>query len=292
MIEWINNTFGINNDISVPILISLIVFIVGGLSTYSFNKLKELISRLRTRKIFYSLLQEVIINLKVKEKHTSKFYPEIKPENEGGWYLPYTTISYLETFFELDFNDIYLSFRKRFYWKFYSKKLNYHAFNRIWSILRNLRFFEEKIEQDLEKMVSRFDIFHKEYGVKIEEYRKYHDDLSRKMEGKKFSKSEKQLYNYINAQDKIWFKWQQLDEKKRTLYFITYNQLVKPILELNRKNYNLPITQEADDLLLACTNQYIEMETTLKIYQEIFKQYFRTYREARIILKKCLEIIN
>ncbi|CAM4254099.1 Phage abortive infection protein [Zobellia roscoffensis] len=292
MIEWINNTFGIKNDVSIPILISLIVFIVGGIASYLLHKIRQYSSRTRTRKVFYSLLEEVITNLKVKEKHTSKFYSEIKTDHEGGWYLPYTTISFLETFFELDFNDIYFSFRKKFYWKFCSRKIRYKAFNRIWSVLRNLRFFEQKLERDLEKMVSRFDLFHKEYGVKLEEYRKYHDDLSRKTEGMQIPKSEKKLFDYLMAQDKIWLDWQQLDEKKRTSFFITYNQLVKPVLELNRKNSDLPITQEADDLLLACTHQYIEMENTLNIYQEIFKQYYLTYRQARVILKKCLEIIK
>jgi len=292
MIEWLNNIFGIENNVSVPILISLIVFLIGGLASYIFNKVREFSSRVRTRRIFYSLLHGVIINLKIKEKHTYKFYPEIRINHEGGWYLPYTTISYLETFFELDFNDIYFSFRKKFYWKLCSKKIRYRAFNRIWSILRNLRFFEAKLEQDLEKMINRFDSFHKEYGINLEEYRKYHDDLSRNIEGMEIPKSELTLYNYLMAQDKIWLDWQQLDEKKRTSFFITYNQLVKPVLELNRKNSDLPITQEADDLLLACTHQFIEMENTLNIYQEIFKQYYRTYREAHIILEKCLNIIK
>ncbi len=141
-------------------------------------------------------------------------------------------------------------------------------------------------------MVNRFDSFHKEYGVKLEEYRKYHDDLSRKTEGMKIPESEKKLYDYLMAQDKIWLDWQQLDENKRTSFNITYNQLIKRVLELNRNNSELIITQEADDILLACTHQYIEMENTLNIYQEIFKQYYRTYREAHILLEKCLKIIK
>jgi hypothetical protein len=292
MIDWINNTFGIKNDVSIPILISLIVFIVGGLASYILHKIREFSSRIRTRKIFYSLLDEVIKNLKEKEKNTKEFYPKIKTNHQGSWYLPYTTISFLETFFELDFNDIYFSFRKKFYWRLYSKDISYRAFNRIWSILRNLRFFEQKLERDLEKMVNRFDSFHKEYGIKLEEYRKYHDDFSRKTNGTLIPKSEIKLYDYIMTLDKIWLDWQKLDEKKRTSFFITYNQLVKPVLELNKKNSGIPITQESNNLLLACAFQFIEMENTLNVYHKIFKQYYRTYREARVLLKKCLKIIK
>ena len=36
MIEWINEFFGVKNEVSVPTLISIIVFIVGGIVNYLF----------------------------------------------------------------------------------------------------------------------------------------------------------------------------------------------------------------------------------------------------------------
>ena len=62
---------------------------------------------------FYLVIDEIVSDLKIKEKQTFRFYPTIKPEHETGWILPYTSVSYLETLFELDFNEIYYSFRKK-----------------------------------------------------------------------------------------------------------------------------------------------------------------------------------
>lgn len=292
MIECINLFFGIKNEVSVPTLISIIVFLSGGFINYIISHLNNYNTRNRTRKTFYLVIDEIVSDLKIKEKQTLRFYPTIKPEHETGWILPYTSVSYLETLFELDFNEIYYSFRKKIDWNFCSKKIKNRAFHRIWATLRNLRFFEDKLENDLEKMMSRFDIYHKEYGLKLEEYRKYHDGICRELNGKQIPTSESQLINYLKLQDKIWVDWQKIEETKRTAYFITYNKLVKPQLELNRLNQNIDLTEESNNLLLACTHQYIEMENTLVIYQKTFKNYYRNYREGCLILKKCIVILK
>ncbi len=289
MIEWINQTFGIKNEVSVPILVSLIVFIIGGFTSYLFTTISSHYDRKRQRKTFLFLLEEVLSDLKIKEKHTLAFYPKIKIDHKGSWNLPFKTIGYLPTFFELDFNSIYFSFRKKFFWSF-STNLKNKAFNKVWSILRNLAFLESKLEEDLEKMVSRFDVFHKQYGNKLEEYRKFHDDVSRQINGVKFPVSEKQAYDYYMALDKIWLEWQNAED--RTNFFVTYNQLVKPALNLNRNNPQIQVTQESNNHLLACTHQYIEMENTLEISQKTFKNYYENYRTSEKILKKCSKIIS
>jgi hypothetical protein len=292
MIERINIFFGIKNEVSVPTLISIIVFLSGGFINYLISHLNNYYNRNSTRKTFYLVIDEIVSDLKIKEKQTFRFYPTIKPEHETGWILPYTSVSYLETLFELDFNEIYYSFRKKINWDFCSKKIKNRAFHRIWATLRNLRFFEDKLEKDLENMMSRFDIYHKEYGVKLDEYRKYHDRICRELNGKPIPTSETQLIKYLKLQDNIWVDWQNIEQTKRTAYFITYNKLVKPQLELNRLNQNIDLTEESNNLLLACTYQYIEMENTLDIYQRTFKNYYRNYREGCLILKKCIAILK
>ena len=49
IIEFLNKTFDIKNDVSVPILISLIVFITGGLSTIIFRSITKYFANLRLR---------------------------------------------------------------------------------------------------------------------------------------------------------------------------------------------------------------------------------------------------
>lgn len=291
MIEWINQTFGIENDVSVPTLISIIVFLIGGLTTFLFTKLRELNDRKRTRKTIILLLKEVLSDLKAKELNTSEFYKTINVEHRKSWYYPHKPISYLETLFELDFNQTYYSFRRKFFWEC-SKKLKEKSFHRIWAILRNLRFMEEKLEKHIENMMSRFNEYHSRYMEALDDFRKVHDDFKRRTNGMIIPKSEKRVFDYIKAVDQIWLEWQKMDEKDRTAYFNTYNKLVMPMLELNRKNSDVPYTAETDNLLLACTYQYIEIENTLNIYNRTFKNYYWNYRHQKRILEKCIELIK
>lgn len=72
MIEWINEVFGISNEVSIPTLISIIVFVIGGLVNYLFYKLKEYNLRKSNRETFRHLLEEVSKDLKTKERNLSK----------------------------------------------------------------------------------------------------------------------------------------------------------------------------------------------------------------------------
>lgn len=292
MIEWINNFFGIKNEVSVPTFISIVVFFSGGFINYLLTILNSYSSRRSVRKTFYLVTSEIIANLKVKEKQALRFYPTIKPAHDKGWVFPYTSVSYLETLFELDFNEIYYSFRKRNDWSFCNKNIKNKAFHRIWATLRNLRFLETKLEKDLENMMLRFDVFHKEYNVKLEEYRKYHDSFCREIYGQNIDKSNSELIIFLESLSKIWYDWLQMDETKRTAYFITHDNLVKPILELNQLHKSINLTAESTNLLLACSFQYIEMVNVLNLYNYIFKNYYRDYRESNIILAKCISILK
>lgn len=292
MIECLNKTFGIENAVSVPTFISLIVFIVGGLTSYLLSRINEYNNRKKTRKAFCALLPEVISDLKIKERQTANFYLTIKPDHPGSWFLPYTNVNYLPTFFQLDFNEIYHSFQKKFFWHFFSRKLSNRSFHRIWAILRNLKFLEEKITNDLEKMIMRFDGFHKQYNEKLGEYRDYHDDFGNRMNGTQIPNTETELIKYLDDLNEIWKTWKDLDEKTRTGFYVTYNNLIKPILELNNNNPNILMVQGSTSILLECSHQYMEIVNILSVYERTFRNYFWNYRSAKRLLEKCLKIIK
>ena len=288
MIDWINELFGIKNEVSVPIIISLIVFITGGIVNYSFQKIKEFNERIKLRKTFVLLLNRTQTDLKSKEKNTQKFYKTIKVVNNESWNLTHGPISYLDTFFELNFSDIYAAYRKKFFWSFCNRKKKEKPFHKIWSILRNLKFVESQIEPNMTSMISKFNEYHNKYNDALTSYRKVFDDLMRDTNGTKMPKKEA---TFLMSQDAIWHKWEQLEENERVKYHITYNQVVKPILELLRNNSDLQITKIFDVELLDCAHQYIQMETLLKSYHTQFYSHYLTYRASRRSLKKASEII-
>lgn len=292
MIDWLNDTFGISSDVSVPTLISIIVFVIGGIVRYSFYLVKEYTKRARTRKTFYYLLKETVRNLRTKEKYSAEFFSKLKPEYEGEWYFPFSTLSYLETFFDLGFLELYQAFQKKNLWKFRTNQIRDKSFNRVWAVLRNLRFFEQRIVQELEEFNRKYEVAGQRYNESLEAYRVFHDNLARDSEGMQLPSTESRLYNYLTTQDSIWFAWQQIEPERRTHPSITYNNLVKPISDLNKRNIDLPLALQTEQVIIACINQYIEIEGIFAHFYSVFKQYYFTYRSSRFILKKCLDILE
>jgi hypothetical protein len=289
MIESINNIFGITNDVSVPILISLIVFITGGFITYIFDKISAYQQRVQLRNTFLLLINQTTINLKTKEKYFQLFFPTLNVEHNDSWSLTNSPLSYLDTFFELNFADLYNAFRKKIFWSCSNKNLKNKAFHKVWSILRNLKFIESQIESNLNEMITKFTVYQNKYNESLLSYRKFFDDIIRDKNGKELPK---ELANFIVAQDKLWYKWEQKEESDRVKYFVTYNEIVKPVIELLKVNSSLPITKEIDVALLDCAHQYIQMEALLHAYQDLFYSHYMSYKASRRSLNKILKILN
>lgn len=289
MIEWINNFFGIKNEVSVPTLISLIVFIIGGIINYIFKKINDFQNRIINRKTFSHLVGEVIKDLKTKEQNVSKLHPQIVLTHDGPLKFSLRTISYLDTLFEFDFKEIYYSFRKKFYWTFSKRIIKNKAFHKIWAVLKDLKHLEDKFQIDSDRMISKFAEHHEAYNNKIEDYRKYSADMTHKLN--RAEVKEKKLNEYLNDEDKIWLAWRDLGEI-RTHYFYSYTFLVQPMLELNRENTEFELTVIPANLLIDCSREYFELEHIITFYNQVFVNYANKYRNNQRILKKCIEIIK
>ena len=75
ILEFINELFGIKNETSAPILITLLVFITGGIIGFVYNRIKSFRQRKDLREIFRVMLNEIINDCGIKERQTKKFYP-------------------------------------------------------------------------------------------------------------------------------------------------------------------------------------------------------------------------
>ena len=285
MIKWINDFFDITNDISVPILISLIVFIVGGLTSTCFKWIVKRANEIRSRKMLLALIDEVVKDLNNKETNTEKFYQEIRTDYNGNWSLSHKPISYLETFFELDFIQVYSSFANK---KNMTQRVfttSDKSFHEAWEALRGLRFIEDRLENDLNKMMEGFNKFHKEYRIGLDRYYKYYDESSISMNGVKKTAENEEDIDYLIKQDNIWRDWQKLDPDSRTAYHITYNEIILRMMDLNREYPNSKFAQKSDHDILHCLHQFEEIKNVLMVYRAKFKGFHEQYQKSKNILE-------
>lgn len=138
MIQWINKIFGIKNEISVPLLISVIIFIAGGIFKILSGSVVNFFSRLRTRQTFYALLIKTQKDLLTKEKNMFNFYPKFNIQHKGNWKLDFKILGYLPNLLAIDFKELYFSYRKKWSIVFWKYKKKDEAFHLIWQCLNNL----------------------------------------------------------------------------------------------------------------------------------------------------------
>lgn len=293
ILEFINKLFGIENETSAPILITLLVFITGGIIGFIYNRIKSYRQRKDLREIFRVMINEIIKDCRIKERQTNKFYPTLTNEHKGHWSLSFTRINYLNTVFELEFHQVFQGFESYINWSGINKRLKKEAFHKIYSNLDNIRYFEEFIKPDIEKFITNFNSHHVKYKDSISYFNEMIDGLRFDLQSYlPLIAGRSAIDDYAIETEQIWQKWLAIDEKERVHYKTTYDMLIEPTLALNRKPFGLQFTLEMNKHLMECKTQIIEMENILKRGYLTFKNHSFNYRSTRRILQKCMEILK
>jgi len=267
IIEFLNKTFDIKNDVSVPILISLIVFITGGLSTIIFRSITKYFANLRLRNLFRIMLEDIVSQCELKVKTTKKFYPTLTINHNGNWSFGFVTVAYIETVFKLDISLIYNSFLPIFKYRC-NKKIRLKAFNKVWSIIENLRFTENRILNDFEKLNTQFNEHESKFNVYSEEFRKYNDNLFQAIIENRFTPEPGVQNDYVTKLDSIVANWQKIENRLTNTN--KYEYLFKPIHELNKISQNVSLILPINNIVLPAMHEYHQMTKILSDNKGLF----------------------
>lgn len=289
--KWINDIFGIDNEVSAPILITLTVFIIGGLVKLIFDQINAYLKRKSYRNTFYSIVEEIIKDCGKKERHIQGLLPTLNIDHKSHWTLSYSKLKYVNQLFKLPFEIIYGAFEKLFSCQC-NKTIKRKAFHEIYSLLENINYFDSYIRPDMEQFIQNFNRRHDMYNLALSSFNTLRDKFDFQIQGQTFTKGAGGIDDYAIEGNEIWKKWFELDEKERVHYKITYDYLVEPLLKLNKKFNELGFTLEQNMHLLECSAQFVEMENIMKRVSMTFTNHYYNFRTTRRKLKKCLNVIK
>ena len=288
MIDYLNKLFNVDNNITVPILISLIVFITGGLFKFLFQLINTYVERNSIRRTFKVLLKRTSIELNKKELTLLKLFETLNIESGGGWKFSHINLSYLETFYDLEFKQIYNAFRIKFQWRILRRESLDESFHKTWSLLRNLKFVEQRIEDSFKTMIDKFNHYQNSYNTSIENYRQKFGELRTYTSGQEITLPEVEFFEGLNA---ILVEWQKVDAGERIKPDITYHHIVVPTLDFCRKYQDSKMIIDIDKLLTSCTYDYDNMKHLLEVYNHQFRYYYYFYRTSRRLFNVIIEKI-
>lgn len=286
MLEYLNNLLGIKNEISAPIVVSLIVFIIGGFVKIIISRIEIATKRKRLKKTFEAIITKTISDLKSREINAKEFYQNLDI-NKGKVRFTYaiTPMSYLEHFYQMNYDELYLAYTS---YSFFSKRVKEKSFHRIWEILATIKTVDEHIEINVKSMADNYKVAQNGYNDAIAEYKDEFDGIKRKHSGQRL---DEEMYNFINPLNNIWKNFIKINAQERVLFNNSYNELILPSIALIRSKSKIASSFNLDKPLMKCDFFYKKMEDSLNVYQSVFRNDYIVYRKSKRLLKRIKEII-
>jgi hypothetical protein len=284
--DYLNETFSITNDVSVPIIISVIIFLIGGLAGSVKNFLSTWLLRRKIRKSFRNIIFQVERTSSIKSRRLNEYYPTLIVDNNDDWTYKYNPVTYIDIAFSQEYSEVFSAFISNYR---YNSVFKIKCFNKVWSILENLKFSEQRVLTELDNFNHKIILNQDRYKDFLEELRKDNDNLITFVKGRNIPPTEIRTIDYIKERDAIFYAWQQM--ARRIDLANTHDHLIVPLRALNRQYQDVPFSNEQNSILLPATYEYAEMLKTLEVYRSTFYNYYRVYSSSSKILKFCLKKI-
>jgi hypothetical protein len=284
-VDYIAQAFNIDSNTSATLVITLSIFILGYLLNWINNIIVGLRTRRNYRKLFQAITDSIIYSIDLQSKNFVKAAKTLNINHQNDYFLQTVTITHLDNVDRLDFKLVYDSYFLGLENLFSERKLK--AFNKSFGRLALIKNTEERIPQELSSFIQKFNEHENKWNEAAEQIRQFYDNLHRQVDGGTFPA---RVADYLTRMDRTIFRWQNLDG--RTEYSILHNELINPLLTLNREFQDIGLTLNFNSLLLNASHHFDNMEKTLNVYNEIFRNHSLTYRAANRILKKSISILK
>lgn len=287
LIDWVNSTLGIKNEVSATIITTFIIFLGGGISFAIKNFITDSIRRSRIRRTFKNIIQEVSKTSWIKSRRLEKFQPTVNIIHDLTSTFKTNNVTYLNIAFNQDYSEVFHAHSIRLKFIFPGTyRWTIKCFNEIWALLENIKILERHIIIEYDQFQAKLNQHEISYNEYLEKLRQQNADLMIRIENVNFPVDEHRRVTYFNKRDKIFVDWQKVNNPHAPLN--THNKLIQPLLTLNHKYSDLQDATLQNDILIAAAYQYEQMLATLANYELIFKKYASSYSASAKILDYCL----
>lgn len=280
--QYIIDIFKIDENTSATIIITIIVLLIGFLITWFVKIFNNFFIRRNNRKVFNNIITSIS---KSAEKQAQNFFISLECFNikyADNFIIKIEAITHLETFANIDFNNIYIALLNGFE-NFFNKKKKRKYLNKAFSYIYSLKKIDDRYQKDLRDFIIKYNEYEDKRNESIEKFRILADNLFQSLNGRKLSDIDSP---YFKKLDNIIFEWQKLNN--RTHLYISQKGLIEKCRNLNKDYPSIPIILKFNDYLLNATHQYDNIINILNVYKNLYKSYYHLYRNSSKVLKICM----
>jgi hypothetical protein len=159
--HWINSSLKIADAQSAPIIITLLVFITGGVVKTFVSYFKNASYRWQIRKQFYLLLDNLAIACDKQSREYTETSQSFNLEGLRPFYVGVVDFYQPGLIKELGYNEVYQAIftgvENWFFWRLFRRKLKVLAFNACWRVVDGVPSWQGKAMSDVKLVLDYYN---------------------------------------------------------------------------------------------------------------------------------------
>jgi len=280
--------FGIDKNTSATIIITVLVFGAGVLTTLLVDFMKTWYRR--------RMLQEVLkLNLvdfaKSLEKQAVIYFDtatQFSFERQGPLESSRVEISQIQSIKEIGYDQSFQAFFYGIYniVFFRRRRLKIKSFHKLWDAISSIAYWHDKSVKDFDFYLEQYNGYNEKRNRAIDSYRRFIELIFMNLNNQQLPA---RLGTYLQAIDTIHLAWQK--KSNRTAPHIVQRHLVLPVRILNRKYQDVQLVSNINAYLLDASIHYENMSNLLSVKQKQYLYYGILFKGSCRLLKKIERIL-
>lgn len=288
--DFLNHVLRIKSDVSAPIIISLLIFIVGFLINALVRNIITYNQRSTIRKMFILNLTAMIADLNKQCQNFDELVKQLIFKDSNNFILKDTHLFQIILLQEIGYKKSYKAFFTGFenvIFKCFKKTKRINAFLSIWESIEFVKKWQNKPQDDSKEFVKYYNANNQKRNKALSDYMQIMEPFL--LEAPHKIDLSDALKYYATEIDSIRLNWQKTPNRINP--FKVHRKLVLPVRILNRKLDDVQVVYRTTRPLLEASQAYAEMAAALKVYREIFKDYSTAFGNRAINIGAAIKVI-
>ena len=288
MQEYLMREFGIDENTSATIVITLLIAALGIAINLVYQFSSKLIKRWQRRRIFFISVKRYSHQISKQAIGYSQTADKFTFENQEGFGFTRTDLFPSQVLSDLGYKETYEACFSGIENTLKCKnKLRLKAFNKIWECVHSTDYLHNKSFDGMDKFIEQYNTTNTARNVALTAHQKYWEPIILATDGETV---ERNIGTYLQGCDRVHVEWQ--NTEKRTRPDIVQRKLVLPLRIHNRKYKAQEIAQVMNYNLLTASAEYENQRTLLRGNKRQFKIYACTFRYWGRVTSKSSKILK
>lgn len=288
--KWIESAFHINDAQSAPIIITLTVFITGGVVRYFSTQIKRIGVRKATRRQFRILVEHLAAGTMKQAEQIVASAQTYNMENAQAFHIGIVDFyqhSIIKAIgYEKVYDAFFLGLENRLLFRLRKRQVRLEAFHECWRALEAIPKWQEKVIADAKFVLDYYNQHNGRRNEQLLQLEKATYEEQQKLIGYgPATVSYKYLYEIMALKATL------NNSENPTSPVNVQNIYVKPGLELSESN-DLPAAQELRFIFSAAFLTYENMARMLNVYKEQFAKHEEHLEQYAGDLLKVIEVMR